>query len=391
LRVRADTAGFAGDLPEGAGDAAEVRIIYLSASAIPSRGADSIHVVRMCEAFGKNGHETTLVGKQCGNGPIDDIYGYYGAQRNFELDLIHCRPFKGVGILTLPKLYVRLRRYDPKEVLIYARDIYGISLAVQMGFRVIYESHAAPYNSLVRHLETTLLKNPHLIQLVVISGALKAMYMSRFAIGRKNVVCHDAATVPGPGDPGDLPWPPCRRTLQIGYTGHLYPGRGIEIIVDCAKCLPQYDFHVVGGTEADIAFWKGQAPGNLYFHGFLQPAITHHARARCDVLLMPYQKVLRNGHTAIDTAPWMSPMKMFEYMASRKAIIASDLPVLREVLDERKAVLLPPDDTERWVEAIRRCEDRRFRDSLAQNAYEAFLADYTWEKRAATVLSGVEV
>lgn len=366
-----------------------MRIVYLSASGIPSRSANSIHVMRMCEAFGNNGHKATLVGKQYNSSLTEDIYGYYGVKRAFELSLIPCRRIKGVSLFILPKLYARLRRYDPRQVLLYARDIYGASMAIRMGFRVIYEAHGLPYNRLIRHLETSLLANRRLLRLVVISEALKDLYVSRFDVADRIVVCHDAASVPKGTPTGDLPWPSCRDTLQIGYTGHLHPGRGIDIIIECARRLPQYDFHVIGGDDKDILHWRKQASANLSFHGFVEPGLISSVCRHCDVLMMPYQTNLALPYTRANTSAWMSPMKLFEYMASRKAIIASDLPVLREVLDERMAVLVPPADTDRWAEAIKRCEDGQFRDSLAHNAYEAFLKDYTWEKRAKKVIEGI--
>jgi len=366
-----------------------VRIVYLSASNIPSRRANSIQVMRMCEAFAQIGYKTTLIGKQFGSGARVDPYEYYGVTKNFELELIPCRKIKGANIFLLPSLYARLRRYDPREVLIYARDIYGVSLAARMGFRVVYEAHAAPYNRVIRLLEACLLQSPRLVRLVVISEALKTFYTSRSNISEKVVVCPDAAAVPSMSLNEELSWPPCRDTLQIGYTGHLYPGRGVEIIIECARRLPAYDFHIVGGTEHAIPLWKEQATANVYFHGFLKPSIVHAARARCDVLLMPYQKEIINPHSNLNTVPWMSPMKLFEYMASRRAIIASDLPVLREVLDEQMAVFVEPDNPDQWVEAILCCEDRSFRQSLADSAYRAFLDQYTWKKRAQKVLAGI--
>jgi len=366
-----------------------MRIVYLSGSAVPSRDARSIQVMRMCEAFGANGHDVTLVGKQSERNPVEDVYDYYGVRKCFKLSLIPCRTVKGSNILVLPALYARLRRHDPDEVLIYARDIYGASLAIRMGFRVIYEAHSSPYNQLIRHLETSLLGKRRLLRLIVISQALADFYVARFGIADRTVVCHDAAAVPSGSSNADLSWPPCRDTLQIGYTGHLYPGKGAEIIVECARRLPQYDFHIIGGRDADIAHWRRQAPANLRFHGFLQPALLDQARERFDVLLLPAQRSVIVPHSHEDIAGYMSPLKLFEYMASRRAIISSDLPVLREVLDERMAVLVPPEDTDQWVAAIQRCENWSYRSALAEAAYNAFREHYTWEKRAQRVLSGV--
>ncbi len=109
--------------------------------------------------------------------------------------------------------------------------------------------------------------------------------------------------------------------------------------------------------------------------------------AACDVLLMPYQRrVTVNGG---DTAAVMSPMKMFEYMAADRLIISSDLPVLREILDERNAVLCDPEDDLEWVEALKRAEnDRNWREELARIAYQD-AEKYTWRKRVRLVLKGI--
>jgi glycosyltransferase involved in cell wall biosynthesis len=366
-----------------------MRIIYLSGSVFPSRFAHSIQVMRMCEAFAGNGHEVTLVGKQSEAGWTRDIHEFYGVLRSFELVLMPCRRLKGASILILPKLRRWLRQYDPKETLIYARDIYGVSLAVRMGFRAIYETHAVPYNRLIQYIERSLLRSDRLIRLVVISQALRNLYMAGHGVGNKILVCHDAAAVPKESAGEDLPWPPCRDTLQIGYVGNLYRGRGVEIIMECAKRLSQYDFHIVGGGEEDVAFWKARAGSNTYFHGFVEPSWVHAVHRRCDVLLMPYQRAIENPHSHLNTVPWMSPLKLFEYMASRRAMIASDLPVLREVLDETMAVLVSPDSLDEWVDAIRRCEDRPFRELLAGNAFDAMIEHYTWQKRATKILEHV--
>ena len=51
-----------------------------------------------------------------------------------------------------------------------------------------------------------------------------------------------------------------------------------------------------------------------------------------------------------ETAAWMSPLKVFGYMAAAKPILCSDLPVLREVIEDgRNGILVPPDDPAAWA------------------------------------------
>jgi len=368
-----------------------MRILYLSTSNVPSRQANSIQVMKMCEAFAQNGHAVTLIARQYERSQTDDPFDYYGVEKNFELVLIRRRNVKGLGIRMLPRLYALLRRHDRRETLIYARDIYGASLALRMGFRVVYEAHAVRDSRVLHCLEAMLLKSPRLIRLVVISGALKALYASIFTFDRDLVVCHDAATVANGSTSETLSWPSCRNTLQIGYTGQLYPGKGAEIVIECAKYLAEYDFHIIGGSEDDIALWKVHATPNVYFHGFVQPGIVHEARNKCDILLMPPQKTVLLSDGRTDIANCMSPLKLFEYMASHRPIIASNLPVLREVLDDSMAILVPPDDVNAWITAIKRCEDRAVREALAERAYQAVVERYTWKKRAERALEGIQI
>jgi glycosyltransferase involved in cell wall biosynthesis len=79
----------------------------------------------------------------------------------------------------------------------------------------------------------------------------------------------------------------------------------------------------------------------------------------------------------------MSPLKIFEYMASGRAIVASDLPVLREVLNNRNAVLCEADNVDQWRQAIiTLTEDRQLRQRLGAQARRDFDQHYSWSRRA---------
>jgi glycosyltransferase involved in cell wall biosynthesis len=94
---------------------------------------------------------------------------------------------------------------------------------------------------------------------------------------------------------------------------------------------------------------------------------------------------------ASDISRWTSPMKMFEYMASGVPLIASDLPVLQEVLrDGANAIVVPAGDTARWRQAIEQLvadDDLRYR--LAQTAQDDLVRRYTWDERARSVMVGL--
>jgi glycosyltransferase involved in cell wall biosynthesis len=106
-----------------------------------------------------------------------------------------------------------------------------------------------------------------------------------------------------------------------------------------------------------------------------------------DVLLAPYQLEVQIA-SGEETASWMSPLKLFEYMAAKKPILCSDLPVLREIIQHgRNGLLLPVNDPEAWINALQRLlADPAERERLGANARADLLTRYTWQRRATRVI-----
>ena len=96
----------------------------------------------------------------------------------------------------------------------------------------------------------------------------------------------------------------------------------------------------------------------------------------------PYQKEVAVSGGKGNTSDFMSPLKIFEYMSSKKAIICSDLPVLREILNEKNSILVDCENVQEWVDAIDRLKDSEVRKQLAQYAYDDFIGQYSWKQRA---------
>jgi glycosyltransferase involved in cell wall biosynthesis len=170
--------------------------------------------------------------------------------------------------------------------------------------------------------------------------------------------------------------------------GHLYRGRGVELILALARLIPEADFHIVGGETADIARVSADCPSNLTVHGYVAPADLGSHFAEADICLAPYEEKVRVAGNAGNTATFMSPLKIFEYMSHGKTIIASNLPSICEILtDEKDALLRPPEDTSAWHEALRQLiHDRNLRERLGAAAKRRFLDQFTWKKRAERIL-----
>ena len=158
--------------------------------------------------------------------------------------------------------------------------------------------------------------------------------------------------------------------------GSFYPGKGVEIVIEMARNCSNFDFTIVGGNQTDFTYWKNQTNeiSNLNLLGFMSPQEIQKLQERFDVLLAPYGKIVKTASKIGNISQWMSPLKIFEYMASGRAIICSDLQVLREVLEhEKTALLCEPGNVDSWTKAVKRLnDDKNLRNELGKNAKKVF-------------------
>ena len=334
----------------------------------------------------------TITARGTKNYSKDEIKSFYGLTTNPEITRFPASGRIGIHKFNLRAAFLA-RRVGAKRVL--SRSIGAAALTARLKIPTIYECHAPP-QGFEKKYWNILFKSKDFLRLAVISNALREIMFKTFpeTANIDVVVAHDGVDLDRFRDLKDA------RTakqeagrnpdqLIAGYAGHLYAGRGIELILTCAQSLSDWKFVIVGGTDEDVRHYTDQAMqrglNNIEFWGFVPNGALAEKLAIADVLLMPYQKSVAVSGGNLDTAQWMSPLKMFEYMAMKRAIIASDLPVLREVLDDQTAVIVKPDDAGEWVQALLMLETdssrTRFSDAAVKSA-----ACYDWRNRAKQIL-----
>ena len=180
-----------------------------------------------------------------------------------------------------------------------------------------------------------------------------------------------------------------REAPTVMCTGHLYAGRGAELFLALAKSLPQAHFVWVGGRPEDVKTWGQRSESdNITFTGFIPNRDLPLYQAAADILLMPYSRSIMGSSGTADSVNVASPMKMFEYMATGRAIVSAELPVIREVLNEKNAVFCEPDNVTAWklaLETLLHDDDKRA--ALGQQA-RWDVQGYTWVARAERILNG---
>lgn len=364
-----------------------MRIAYLSSSVIPSRYANAVHVMRMCNAFAGLGHKVELACISGGAESEHEVLKYYGVEHRFAIRSYPWNAFWARSRLGGLRIARGALHFRPD--LVFGRNIPACYFAAQSGLPVILETHRPPNAEAFseRLMLRWLMRMKSMRGLVLISEVLKSLFEQE--IKDHNVpllVAHDGADPLAETKTQPLGVPD---RLQAVYVGQLYKGRGVEVIEEMARRAPWADFHIIGGMDGAIALWRKRTADleNFYLHGFVPPSETHRFMRVADVLLAPYQERVSVDDYG-DTSQWMSPLKVFEYMAAGRAIIISDIAVLREVLQHKStALMVPPENIDAWVGALRKLHkapDERLR--LGTAAHKRFLHAHTWKARASMIL-----
>lgn len=369
-----------------------MKIYYFSGATLPSDSAQSVHVMKMCAAFSgeAKANAVTLFAKG-GEGISDEqIFRHYGVEPCFSL-VLSANP--KIPFLTGVLRFIG-HRWALKESgmpdIAYGRDPIELDLLIPGNVQVVYEAHELPSSFLHANSLKNLAKRKN-FKLVVISNGLKADLMKKFRLNESKIlIAPDGADVP---KKSPVPRELLGRSdvLKVGYTGSLHEGKGMEVMALLAKEAQDFDFHVVGGSSQQVKSWQSRnLSSNLLMHGHVAHGELGSYLSAFDILIAPYRAKAKTK-AGRDISRWMSPMKIFEYMAAGKPILASDLPVIREVLkDSENALLVSPDNVKGWLVALERLKDESLRKSLAERAYNDLSGKYSWQKRAHVVLKFVE-
>lgn len=371
-----------------------MKICYLASSTLPSTAANAVHVMKMGQALALNGHQVTLIApdKPSDLPNVSDLYAFYGVARTFDVCKLKWPKIKGRAHVY--GLCAAWRARSLGADLVFGRNLNGCFWATLLGLPTVFEIHAPIEESgrIAQLMFERLIRSRHFHKLVVITHSLGEHFLQRYPelAGKIHVAADGADAVALGTQPATFAHDSAGR-LQVGYVGHLYQGRGIDLIEQMARQAPWADFHIVGGTAADIQACRERVSDldNFFVHGFMSPAESERYRLACDVLLAPYQENVSVSGNKGNTARWMSPLKIFEYMAAGKAIVCSEIPVLREVLVDGENVLFcSPDALPQWVAALTLLrDDSERRHALGQTALANFQAKYSWHSRAANILN----
>ena len=379
-----------------------MRVLYFADIRFPLERANGIQTMETCHALAERGHTVHLVVKGDTNIPPRDPFEFYGLAKNPSLVIERANAPAGAGTVArvgyLSFAFGRVFGRTRADI-VMTRDLGVASALLHLGTAVrpklVYESHGyapdvaaalpqmiatatAPGASKLRRLAT---REQYVWRqadgYVTITQALADDLARRF--GQRP---HLAVVPDGVREPASQPTPIPAEPV-VAYAGHLYAWKGVDVLLQALARLPEASGLIIGGhaAEPDLDRVKQRVKDlgirdRVTFTGMVQPTRVAERLAQSRILVLP------NPESAISTL-FTSPLKLFEYMAAGRAIVASDLPSIREVLtDGRNALLVKPGDAAALADAVRRLiNDRALAQRLAHAAFQD-VAQYTWSRRA---------
>lgn len=375
-----------------------MRVLYLSHGNIPSKWAHTFQAMKMAEALAARVEHLELVtARSVLPSRVNrvDLHHWYGVSASLRVVRLpvhanlHGECFtsdENPRFDVAAAWYARLKRPD----LVYTRSIAAATCCAAAGLATILESHLPGDAPRLAELRAAA-RLPALRCLVTVTDALREDWIAADVPAAKIRVWPDAVDLERFRD---LPEPEAARaTLGVAregslavYCGHFYEAKGVPCLIEAARRLPKLRFELVGGWPADIARLRESARDceSLRFAGFVANTQVPMRLAAADVLVLPNSGRFPQARTT-------SPLKLFEYMAARRPIVATRIPALAGLLRHgENAWLVTPDSAQALADGIERVlADPGLAQRLAEQAWRD-VQHYTWERRAAELLEAAD-
>ncbi|KKT57895.1 MAG: Glycosyl transferase group 1 [Candidatus Giovannonibacteria bacterium GW2011_GWC2_44_9] len=362
------------------------KLVYIANARIPTEKAHGIQIMKMCDAFTAQGIDVELVLPRRLNNIKENPFDYYGVKKNFKITKLPTLDFIALELgqsgffaetlifLIASRIYLLFKNYD----ILYTREEWA-----GLFFKdFCMEVHSLPARPSLLHKKTwrkakaifvlTSFTKNELIKLGISENKIlvlpDAVDLAKFDIRISKEEARKKLNLP-------------QDKKNILYTGsfYLYDWKGVDVLLEAVKNFREdFLFMLVGGSEEEISNLKSYTINlkNLKLIGHKPYAEIPYYLKAADVLVLPNKKgsKISEEHT--------SPLKLFEYMASGRPIVASDLPSLREILTEKEALFFRSNDAADLVRAIKEIlQDPTRAEQLAKNALQK-VQNHTWSNRA---------
>jgi glycosyltransferase involved in cell wall biosynthesis len=364
-----------------------MHITYITSSRIPTERAYGFAITKLCSEWAAAGHQVELIAPRKRFSITEDPYSYYGLPKAFSFKMLRASDFLGKRVtashipfvLDFLSFLYSLRAASLSKRVLYTREyLLANFLPAQ---NLFLEVHTIPSRG---YLFRRALARAHGI--VTISGGIRDELVGLGIPTERILVAHDGVdlatfsqVVADKNVWREFGIDPTKKIVL--YTGHFYGWKGANTLAESAKFLPS-DVRVVlmGGIDKELEEFRAKYKSERVHIIKQQPRerIPTFLKS-ADVLVIP------NSAKKVISRVYASPLKLFEYMAAGVPIVASDVPSLREILDEKSGFFFAPDDASSLALVVGDVlADAKRAAERAAHAMWAVRA-YTWTARAAGI------
>ncbi|MFO0718733.1 MAG: glycosyltransferase family 4 protein [Candidatus Paceibacterota bacterium] len=371
------------------------RLFYIFEGRFPSEKAASLFAAKSCEAFVKLGYEVVvLVPRRIGRA-IEDYGSYYKIDSRFKVKFLPIIDLFGIRSLLPIAFRISLLTFSlsvffyvlfnrKRGDVVYSNAMVPLYFGALTGTPGFYEVHDFPEKSLFLY--------KHMLQkmawILSTNQWKKEKLIEIFGLDSKKIIVEpNAVELEAFGK--EIDKADARRQLNLPadkkiilYTGHLYGWKGVDTLAQASDLIKGAEIYFVGGTKDDCENFAKK-----YGHMKSVHIIGHRPhteiplwQAASDILVLP------NTAREKISAYYTSPMKLFEYMASGRPIVASDLPSIRQITGDDAAILFKPDDPRSLADAISSALGNEWLCDRVSNVARERVKEHTWEKRVKRVL-----
>ena len=313
-----------------------MRICYLANSSIPSSTANSIAIIKICEAFSELKHEVNLITANVKK-KNSNIFNFYDVKSKFKIEGINFFKKFPLGInYYLFSLISVLKSLSFKPDLYITRNFFTCFVLIMLRKKVIIELHqdldseSRVVKFLVKY--TKFLNSKYVIKIIIITDGLKREYLKNKFIEEKKILLLPS----GSALKNNFNFKIKKNFFNIGYFGSLYESRGFDLILRLSNIDKGNKYFVYGNLNQVSNLKHSKIPKNLKINNHIPYKNIAKALDKMDILLMPYTSSITVSGNVSDITNYTSPLKLFDYLCSGKIIICSDFKVLKEVIKENK-------------------------------------------------------
>lgn len=355
-----------------------MNLCYITALRYPSMQANRAQVAKMSEAFSRYTDFKLIVAAR--SPKRDDVFSEYGIRSRFIVAELGDSPRFIWPRALWYALHIahKIKTEESADVVFYTRDILLTCMlaCISKRFRkrFFFELHSlGRFPSIMYRLIFRCAKG------IVSTNALKKQaVIMRWRVDEKKILVApngvDVELFSARRDKNqaraNLGFLADQRIVM--YVGSAQYWKGVSVISECAKALPEFLFVIVGAEVTGGSNLR--ALPRVPQHEV--PQYLHAA----DLLIAPYPK-----HYAL-SSKWSSPLKVAEYMASGTPMIVSDLPIMQDFVDSTTALLVDPPTAVGFIQAIRWAFSHYADMEKRAERARAHSKNFTWEKRARSII-----